>query len=115
MESEDDGVKVTKESVDKDIENRMETSEAEDSDSMEESENVNVEHKVECKDENIRNGIKTSPNKNSNTKNSKNSHRIKSNDEDIIVDEYCSEATYLARQMASAERLRQAESMVIKS
>lgn len=70
--------------------------------------------KVKFKDKDIEKKIETLQNKSDVKKVLKNKfiRKVGSDDEDVLED-YCSEATYLARQMASAERLCQAESIVI--
>ncbi|KYN30539.1 hypothetical protein ALC56_15235 [Trachymyrmex septentrionalis] len=97
------------------IQNVKKVSEDEDSDSMEKSENENVEIKCKVKDigsEDIGNRMKTLHEKNHDSKKfweSKYIHRVKNKSGDESVEEYCSEVTYLARQMASAERPCQTE------
>ncbi|KYN12474.1 hypothetical protein ALC57_15201 [Trachymyrmex cornetzi] len=81
----------------------------EDSDSTEKSENESAEIKCKDKDignEDIGNRMKALQEKNHDSKKfweSKYIHRVKNKSEDEGIEEYCSDATYLARQMASAE------------
>lgn len=99
---------------DDNTENRIKTSQDEDN-LTNKSENESA-YKVERNAENIENVIKTSKEKNSDAKKmwkSKYTRKTKYENEDI--EDHCSEATYLARQMASAERLYPAESTVTES
>lgn len=109
----------------------------EDSDLTEESKNEDT-REVKCKNENIWNkkkklqdkdsylkkelendthrdkGIKMLQNENKNAKKAlRNKNTCKAGSDEDVKEEYCSDATYLAQQMTSAERLGQAESKVI--
>ncbi|KYM89318.1 hypothetical protein ALC53_02394 [Atta colombica] len=93
----------------------------EDSDSMEKSENENARIKCENKDignEDIGNKMKTLQEKNHDSKKfwkNKYIHRVKNKSEDEGIEEYCSEVTYLARQMALAESPCQTEIFKLKN
>ncbi|EGI65343.1 hypothetical protein G5I_06203 [Acromyrmex echinatior] len=95
--------------------NKKKVSWDEDSDSTEKSENENAQIKCKDKDignEGIGNRMKTLQEKNHDSKKfceSKYIHRVKNKSGDEDIEEYCSEVTYLARQMASAERPCQTE------
>ncbi|XP_018355305.1 PREDICTED: putative uncharacterized protein DDB_G0289963 [Trachymyrmex septentrionalis] len=91
----------------KNIENGIEIPQNEDSDLKKE---LKSEDTIECED--IGNRMKTLHEKNHDSKKfweSKYIHRVKNKSGDESVEEYCSEVTYLARQMASAERPCQTE------
>lgn len=121
----------------KKIRNEIKASQEEDSDSTEKLKNEDT-NEVKCKNENIWNkkktlqdkdsylkkelennthrdkGIKLLQNENKNAKEvlrNKNTRKAGSNED--VKEEDCSDATYLAQQMTSAERLGQAESKVI--
>lgn len=78
---------------------------------------LNVVHHVQCG--RALHGIKMLQNKNTDAKKmlkNKFTRKAESDDDESdegVEEEYCSDATYLARQIASAERLCQAESTVI--
>ncbi|XP_071628191.1 uncharacterized protein [Temnothorax longispinosus] len=90
--------------------NEIKTPQDEDSDSTEESENEHI-HEIKCKNKDTWNEIETLQNEDDNLKRKlKNKDICKvepSSDDEGVEEEYCSDATYLARQIASAERLSQ--------
>ncbi|KAL6264491.1 hypothetical protein P5V15_004599 [Pogonomyrmex californicus] len=97
---------------DGDIENGINREQNEDSNSTEESTNEDT-CKIKCKDKNIDNEIDILQNRSGNIKKAlknKYNHIVDSEDEGVEEENY-SEVTYLARQMASTERLCQAEAV----
>ncbi|XP_018059673.1 PREDICTED: uncharacterized protein MAL13P1.304-like [Atta colombica] len=97
----------------KNIENGIEISQNEDSDLKKELKN---EDTIEYED--IGNKMKTLQEKNHDSKKfwkNKYIHRVKNKSEDEGIEEYCSEVTYLARQMALAESPCQTEIFKLKN
>ncbi|XP_071628192.1 uncharacterized protein [Temnothorax longispinosus] len=96
--------------------NEIKTSQDEDSDSTEESENEHI-HEIKCKNKDTWNEIETLQNEDDNLKRKlKNKDICKvepSSDDEGVEEEYCSDATYLARQIASAERLSQEKLLLL--
>ncbi|XP_024881506.1 uncharacterized protein LOC112460844 isoform X1 [Temnothorax curvispinosus] len=90
--------------------NEIKTPQDEDSDSTEESENEHI-HEIKCKNKDTWNETETLQNEDDNLKRklkNKDTCKVKpSSDDEGVEEEYCSDATYLARQIASAERLSQ--------
>ncbi|XP_036138407.1 uncharacterized protein LOC105828623 isoform X2 [Monomorium pharaonis] len=91
--------------------NRINTSKDKDSNLTEESQNKDV-CKVKCKDEDIQNKAKITQNKSDTKKIIKNKYTCKDESEDEdIEDEYYSDATYIAQQKTSTEKLHYPDSI----